>query len=388
MVTVNNYENDGVTVEVKEINFDDIPAFIRQKLETEEKRIDNGFADFYLALKILSTAKTFDDLEEGFKHLYQSVSKNCPRGLAYITEKINDIENSKALLLMDFKWLQLAVNYNFTVAVDFVDYYAKEVTKNPALSSGIYLLGNNKIPCNIEYAVTILNNGALVKNKLVIQLVNDIFNRWNIYNEIDVLKAELILSGNEIVNKDYLTGINYLNSALNSNSDTAKNYVIYLINSVNNSDSKNALILALVLNSAKNNLISHDIISSDSILIQALFKNAYDYFKNNKDDDLNILYGLAFCYEHGFGCRKNLTKARDVYKKIINNGYKYYEKNYNRLDILIEKRRKKRITIVENLIVFLIVVDMIVFDCKYLHPVSTFIKDACNYILNVIAELL
>ena len=200
MVTVNNYENDGVTVEVKEINFDDIPAFIRQKLETEEKRIDNGFADFYLALKILSTAKTFDDLEEGFKHLYQSVSKNCPRGLAYITEKINDIENSKALLLMDFKWLQLAVNYNFTVAVDFVDYYAKEVTKNPALSSGIYLLGNNKIPCNIEYAVTILNNGALVKNKLVIQLVNDIFNRWNIYNEIDVLKAELILSGNEIVN--------------------------------------------------------------------------------------------------------------------------------------------------------------------------------------------
>ena len=122
--------NSDVKVEVKPVNFDDLPPAILKKLLNEDKKTANndasGYEQFNIAYKILSGQIYDSSLEEGFGWLYQSVQRNCPDAINYISNEVYRLETTQNLSLKDFKWVQNAITYNFESAITMVKYYSTD----------------------------------------------------------------------------------------------------------------------------------------------------------------------------------------------------------------------------------------------------------------------
>lgn len=86
------------------------------------------------------------------------MSNKCDICKITITFEVYRLETTQNLSLKDFKWVQNAITYNFESAITMVKYYSTDLTRNPMLSLGIYLIGNNIVPQNIEVAVSLFMN--------------------------------------------------------------------------------------------------------------------------------------------------------------------------------------------------------------------------------------
>lgn len=220
--------NSDVKVEVKPVNFDDLPPAILKKLLNEDKKTANndasGYEQFNIASKILSGRIYDSSLEEGFSWLYQSVQRNCPDAINYISNEVYRLETTQNLSLKDFKWVQNAVTYNFESAITMVRYYSTDLTRNPMLSLGIYLIGNNIVPQNIEVAVAILNNIIDNDNGYAFKLLQYLYKN-PIEAKISDIKfffALINFTGNKVIKKEYFDGIKLLTLSLNEDSINAK----------------------------------------------------------------------------------------------------------------------------------------------------------------------
>ena len=379
--------NSDVKVEVKPVNFDDLPPAILKKLLNEDKKTANndasGYEQFNIASKILSGRIYDSSLEEGFSWLYQSVQRNCPYAINYISNEVYRLETTQNLSLKDFKWVQNAVTYNFESAITMVRYYSTDLTRNPMLSLGIYLIGNNIVPQNIEVAVAILNNIIDNDNGYAFKLLQYLYKN-PIEAKISDIKfffALINFTGNKVIKKEYFDGIKLLTLSLNEDSINAKNYVNKLIENYNGGDLKESLLLGMIFSYTDNDTYKN--VDSGRKILDEAYKNLK---ANYNEADLNMTYELALCYENAYGSSRNLTAAESMYKKLVAAGWNNYENKVEILQKLIEERRNKRISRCIKLIILILFTDILIFDCAYFSPISDLIRDIYYFIGDIIFD--
>ena len=251
------------------------------------------------------------------------------------------------------------------------------------LSLGIYLIGNNIVPQNIEVAVAILNNIIDSDNGYAFKLLQYLYKN-PIEAKISDIKfffALIAFTGNKVINKEYFNGIKLLTLSLNEDSINAKNYVNKLIESYNGGDLKESLLLGMIFSYTDNNTYKN--VDSGRKILDEAYKNLK---ANYNEADLNMTYELALCYENAYGSSRNLTAAKSMYKKLVAAGWNDYENKVETLQKLIEERRNKRISRCIKLIILVLFTDILIFDCAYFSPISDLIRGIYYFIGDIIFD--
>lgn len=356
---ITNKESGNEKVEIKPVDFSGLPSHILEKLLNQEKSTAHsdvsGYEQFDVAIKILSDSNR---LEEGFNWLSESLKYNCQEAKDYISQKVYQIETTQNLTLYDFKWIKYAVLYNLEPAIKMVEYYSTNLNWNPILSLGIYLVGNKMVPQNIELSVSLLNNLVDSDNASACQLLESILFSWTPgdFEELYFLGAQIYFTGNRRENKDYLKGIEFLKKAIKRNSIFGKIFVKTLRENKKKSISQR-IILGLILINSENQV--------DINLGNSLLKSTFKVLKKN-EDDRKFYYELALCYDNGFGCKRNIFAARNMYKKLVKDGCKDYTDKYNELQKQVNIAQRNTRNLIIIVMVFFSIALIIIDNLKHL----------------------
>ena len=353
MVIINK-DDSNTSVITKPVNFPSLPPHILEKIINEERKSASndicGYEQFDIAMKMLNGDLNDNVLMEGFDWLAQSIQYNCQDASEYIIQKVHQMETTQNLTLFDFKWIKYAVFHNFEPAVRMVQYYAQDLNWNPVLSFGIYLIGNKLVPQNIEFAVTVLNTLVDSGNPSGNVMLNNIFFTWTFgdFNELYFLGAMIYFTGNEKRRRDYLYGIKLFKKAVGKNSIAAQSFINNLRNT-NEENSSRQLLLGLILINSED-ARDHDL---GNKILEYAFNNLK---KHENDDNDNINYELALCYENGFGCGIDIYAARNMYRKLVKAGWESYTSKYKELQEQIKIHRNNNIKIIIILVIFILAI--------------------------------
>ncbi len=360
---VNNSSDDNSKVEIRAVKITDIPARIAKKLLLEEEKKakydESGKAHFEVAKNIFNQNQnnSVSKLREAFSWLKKSVDANCYDAHLYILGKLNALKILPKLKVDDFIKLKIAYEYQFAEAIEFVNYYTQNRSVNPTISLGIYLFVYQGYSDNINHAMDIINmtickeNLGTQKYKTMKELLVEIFNNPECFEDYNYFIAILELTDNYFTNKHFAIGVQYLNLAIEQDFNIkAYRYMLNLFSNAING-SIDASITIGVLIKSKNKFIK-----CDEALADDLFKYAYNRLKSLKDIDVNNQKNLAYLCEGGIGGKQNLKLARELYYK-LSQYQRLYNVKYKQIDDAIAIRRKNMvIKTIEILLVLFIVI--------------------------------
>ena len=385
---VNNSSDNKSKVEIRAVSITDIPTRIAKKLLLEEEKKakydESGQAQLEYAKSIFeqNQVNSVSKLREAFGWLKKSVDANCYDAHLYIMECLNSIKNSTQLKIFDFTWLYIAYEYQFEEVIDFINYHAQNININNTLSFGIYLFIYQEYYDNIDHAIDIIDkaistkNLDTAKNDNIQKLLLEICSNKYCFSDYNYFMALLYLRDNCFTIKDYNVGVNYLNIAIEQDSNgKAYNYMLSLMDKVNSGDADASITLATLIKS------NSRLIKCNDGLADILLKYTYEYLTKDNNIDLNNNKSLAYLYEYGLGGKRKLKLARNIYCELSKYHSAYINK-YKEVDEAITTEQVNLIRKIIKLSLFFIItflafifVDILILKINVFYSINQFIYE-------------